>query len=297
MGERWARVKGSRGAQVTQDAEKAGRAARERSDQWRKDHGDALETTLRELSADFPRLPSIESVLPSEAFDAAVATVNAELARLATRVKDDDAIVARLPEAEADRANSQKRLESLDRELVDDEAIMGLESLAGALAGLAPHVRDDLCPVCGRDYSEISDVPLTAHLAEEIARLSSHASRLQHLVGARLETVRDLRRAEEAVALLMSGRLPAARRSSEEARHKRLTSLRNQLVRHEDGARAGGTIMRELSLAQATAARAHSQDRENFDLLREIHDLAVEAAIQQQHNEAPGDLLTRCRPR
>lgn len=54
-------------------------------------------------------------------------------------------------------------------------------TLAAALAGIAPHIEGDLCPVCKRDYAELGSGSLTAHIAATIANLTSEAGRLQAL--------------------------------------------------------------------------------------------------------------------
>lgn len=56
-----------------------------------------------------------------------------------------------------------------------------VRTLAAALAGIAPHVEGDMCPVCNRDYAELNSGSLTAHIAATIANLTSEAGRLQAL--------------------------------------------------------------------------------------------------------------------
>ena len=84
-----------------------------------------------------------------------------------------------------------KHLEELDQELsrlharstVLDQEIgkVGEDAgaLAQALAGIAPHIHTNDCPVCGRDFKEISKRALSAHVSSRIAALTESAARLQ----------------------------------------------------------------------------------------------------------------------
>jgi exonuclease SbcC len=293
---RWGQVKSTAETRTTRDAEAAEAAARERHERWREAHGKALDAALKELRQDFPQLPSIDSTPPSDAYDAAILSLDAGIMRLGTVLAEDAETIGRLAEAEADAARARERLDALDRELADDAAVTELGTMAAALADLAPHITDDHCPVCGRDFSEVSDRPLSAHLAEEIARLGAQASRLQAVAKARLETTTDLQRSEATAALLHARRLPSERRNGEEARRKRLVVLRERLLQHERGAREGGAIMRNLVDAQSALSRAHSRDRANVDLSEEVDQLVAEASPESEvADRTPAELLAGLR--
>ena len=93
---------------------------------------------------------------------------------------------------------ADERLKSIDAQLSSTSAVTDAEDLAKALAALLPHVHTDDCPVCGRNFGEVSDEPLVAHLAARISGLSERAERLSSLARARLEAVADnLARLEE----------------------------------------------------------------------------------------------------
>jgi len=278
------------------DAEAAEATARQHHDRWRAAHGNALDGVLTELRKDFPHLPSVDSTLPSEAYDAAVESVDAEIARLDALTAAEAEAASRLADAESEVSRARQRLGALDRELPGAAAVSELGSIAAALADLAPHITDDQCPVCGRDFSEVSGRPLTAHLTEEISRLGAQANRLQAVAKARLETTTDLQRSEATVALLSSRRLSAERLNSEIARRDGFVRLRDVLLPHATGAATGGAIMRRLVEAQSALARAHSLDRASVDLRAEIDRVAAEVpGTDDVADEAPAEVLARIR--
>lgn len=280
----------SNSASAASDAEGRFAEARRRQEGWREAHGDALGVVMTSLRSDFPSLPSLETVAPSEVYVQALETVDAERRRLGESLASDDQRLAEQVAALRTAEEARTRLEVLDRELTDEAALGAFGELARVLADLAPHVADDECPVCGRDFSEVSKEPLSAHLAAEISRLGTRAGQLQSATRARLETTTDLQRAEEAAARLLARRLPAERRTSEEQRLITLTALAEQLRGHEQGALEGGAIMRDVVEAEAALSAALARDRAQSQWREELEQLT--AAISAEVGiEAPRDRL------
>lgn len=114
-------------------------------------------------------------------------------------------------------------------------------TLAAALAGIAPHVEEDWCPVCSRDYTEVDGGSLTAHIAATIANLTSEAGRLQAL---------STERASE------SERLTTARR--DEAAAERLMLKPDALVDLRQRQSAIASVRSRLELLQEAAAHGQS---------------------------------------
>jgi exonuclease SbcC len=54
-----------------------------------------------------------------------------------------------------------------------------VQTLAKSLAGVTPHISEDFCPVCDRDFSEMGKESLSAHVASKIGALTTEAGRLQ----------------------------------------------------------------------------------------------------------------------
>lgn len=267
-------------ASPTDDAEVRFAAAQERQERWREMHGRGLEAIIAELSSEFPRLPSLETVSPSEVYDQALESVEAERQRLSEALRHDDRTLAELKQTQQTVEEARARIAMLDRELADQTAPGALADLARILADLAPRIADDTCPVCGRDFSEVSHEPLSAHLATEISRLSARAGQLQSAARARLETTADLQRGEEATARLLAQRLSVERRSTEEQRLRTLTTLTEQLRKHEQGAREGGAIMREVTAAETALSQALARDRAQVQWREELEQLTAEITAE-----------------
>ena len=175
-------------------AEVEEREARTALGDWWKIAGQRLEAIVEELRDMFPNLPSVASTDPEIAFKTASARVGAELQRCQTLVTHDDILAAQLIEFDQAINNNRARITLVDEQLgqVTSEA----ERLSRALAGIVPHILTEDCPVCSRDYREVSSEPLVAHVSSQIARLTEQADRLQNLGKARSEAMSDLTKAE-----------------------------------------------------------------------------------------------------
>ena len=140
---------------------------------WAAGDGQHLGAVLRAIQTRLSDIPPLENGA-QVAHAAALAQVSAEIKRLEGVIAGDAANALALEKLEADIVQGQARLNQIDGELA------GLartnQDLANALAALAPHVHTDGCPVCGRDYKEVSEQPLAARLSARIAELSETAA-------------------------------------------------------------------------------------------------------------------------
>jgi exonuclease SbcC len=140
-----------------------------------------------------------------------------------------------MSDLEQELGRAQARSASVDGQITRISATAG--SLAQALASLIPHVHGDACPVCGRDFSEVSKEPLNAHLSGKIGSLTEDAGRLQALsrekasMGAAIANVTAERNQ------LQSRQISEDTRTQLKARRARLQELAQQLT--DLGCRSG----------------------------------------------------------
>ncbi len=165
---------------VRATAEQSLVAARAQVSAWAEDDGKRLESVLKVMRSAFPEIPPVGNG-PDTAHRAAVSHAKAEMTRLELLIANDAALETSLGEVDQSIIQGTARLGQIDRELA--ELSETNHALAGALAALAPHIHDgdNDCPVCGRDYSEVSKQPLAARLSARIAELAATAGRLEAL--------------------------------------------------------------------------------------------------------------------
>lgn len=153
-------------------------------------------------------------------------------------------------------------------------------TLAAALAGIAPHVEGDMCPLCNRDYAELDNGSLTAHIAATIANLTSEAGRLQALSteraseSERLTTARRDEETAERLVLEPEALVDLRRRQSA------IASIRSRLEPLQGGAADGQSLFVRLDAARRSLAATRRAGLQSASLLPEIND-AVEQATGQ----------------
>lgn len=252
-------------------AEQALVAATAMSAAWAAGVGLRLGAVVTAVQSKHADVPPVENGAQA-AHAAALTQVTAEIKRLGGVIDGDAANEKALVSLEEDIVKGQVRLIQIDHELT------GLaetnQDLANALAALTPHIHSDDCPVCGRDYNEVSEQPLAARLSARIAELSETAARLEALS-------RD--RSSSGAAVAAAGRRAdefRARRLAPEALAKlkreiaQLEEWRNDLITLAAAAQAGSAAQAGLSQAERNLAQISSQDTALMGHRQRLADLA-----------------------
>jgi DNA repair protein SbcC/Rad50 len=82
----------------------------------------------------------------------------------------------RARQIEDELARARVSMVDFDRRI--EAAARMAPDLATALAGILPHIHGEDCPVCGRNYSEVSAQPLTVNLRTRLQEMSDAADQL-----------------------------------------------------------------------------------------------------------------------
>jgi len=260
-------------------------AARAATDAWRTSHGAALEALLDELRKVLPGIPAAAGAAdPASVRAAALGQVSAELDRLTRALAADE-----LARREAERldqgvAAAQRRLAGIDEQLTGSGTATAAEELGKALAAFIPHVHTDDCPVCGRDYSEVSREPLSAHLAARVSELGAQAERLQGLAQARLEALSDLRRVEDERGAVTRRRMEPDAKVEAQGAAARLEEAQRRLVELAPGVAEGAALIRQKTEAERDLAVARDQDRASVELRAAVK--AVGASLGQAAHDS-----------
>jgi exonuclease SbcC len=252
-------------------AEAEEREARTALDDWWKTAGHRLEALVEELRGTFPDLPSVASTDPELAFKTAAARVDTEFQRCEGLVAQDDVFAAQLVTLDQAIDRGRARIALIDEQLGQ---VMGeAEGLSRALAALVPHIHTEECPVCGRDYREVSTEPLLSHVSSQVARLTEQADRLQNLGKARLEVTSDLAKTERTRDDAARRRLAPENRSALKARVAGLVEVQRRLTDLAELAQIGADVIRREARARQRLAELRSHDRLAIDVRNTISEL------------------------
>lgn len=276
--EQWSTVQSGVTAQERDAAEARAKAAGESLQRWRDGNGKHLESVFSAMATYFSDLPSPSSTRPAHARSVALEAVSAELKRCSSvlaRDVDDSKQLAALDEG---IGKSRSRIAVLDDQIAKHAAAAG--SLAEALNGILPHVHSENCPVCSRDFGEVSDRPLSEHLASKISMLTESAGRLQALSKERVEGATSLANAERSRGLVAGRLLTSEARDELKTRVARLSEFQLALQQFESAVVEGEKYINEASEASASLNALRVKDQKATTIRAAAQKFAGDLSLQ-----------------
>jgi exonuclease SbcC len=245
----WSAVQSGVTAQERDAAEVRSKMSGELLQRWRDGCGKQLDAAFSAMAPYFSDLPSPSSTRPTHARSVALETVLAELKRCGSvlaRDADDSKQLARLDEG---MAKSRSRIAVLDEQIAKHAAASG--SLAEALSGILPHVHSENCPVCNRDFGEVSDRSLNEHVSSQISMLTESAGRLHALFNERVESATALGNAERSRGIVAGRLLTSESRDELKTRVARLSEFQLALQQLESAVAEGEKLITDASEASS----------------------------------------------
>ncbi|MBK8891392.1 MAG: AAA family ATPase [Dechloromonas sp.] len=276
--EQWSTVQSGVTSHERDAAEARSKTAGESLRRWRDSHGKQLESVFAAMATYFSDLPSPSSTRPAHARSVALETVSAELKRCGSvlaRDLDDSKQLAALDEG---IGKSRSRIAVLDEQTAKHAAAAG--SLAEALNAILPHVHSENCPVCSRDFGEVSDRPLSEHLASQISTLTESAGRLQALSKERLEGATSLANAERSRGLVAGRLLTSEARDELKTRVARLSEFQLSLQQFEPAVIEGEKCINEANEASASLNALRVKDQKATTIRAAAQKFAGDLSLQ-----------------
>jgi exonuclease SbcC len=265
-------------------AEAASTVAQSALSNWQTGLGAELQSLLAVIRERLPGLQ--ESVAdPASVHLAASKAVDAEVQRLqgiADRNAADDKALSEVEEA---IRQGTSRVTVIDRELEQDKGAN--QELAQALTAIASHIEGEMCPVCGRNFGEVSKTPLAAHVSEEVQRLIAAAGRVQALVRDRSSTAAAITQAQRRQTELTSRRLSDAQRDTNKVDLAQFTEWKTALAGLMDAASQGSRVQKEASEAARQLSVMTTQQAGVRGLRAELVQHAQSLGISTPTEDAP----------
>jgi len=277
--EQWRGLSTGPDAANRESVEKEDSAARAALSEWKSATGEALDGVIEELRGWMPNLATSDAVGADRACAAALQAVQAELKRTSDLFDRDETDAKRASDLQRAMEEARARGLILDEQIADTAGVG--EGLAQALSELASHIHSDDCPVCGRDFSEVSSTPLGAHLSVRIGQLVEAAGRLQALTADRATTGASITAAERELAVVTSRRLAQELRDELKAKRARFEELRLRLKDLQDGAADGARLAQRVALAARQLANLRTNDQAATIMRQSVDKLAEQ--LSQKH--------------
>ncbi|MBX3585548.1 MAG: AAA family ATPase [Ramlibacter sp.] len=245
---------------------------------WLSTVGQELSNAFQRLAAYFPDLPSPLASRPEYARVMARTAVIAETKRCELALSQDAAARLKANNAEADRKRQQDRLALLDEQISQHSEKAG--QLAQALASLLPHVHSNDCPVCNRNFSEVSTTPLVGHLATNISSFTEAAGRLAALSKERSDTIAAISMRERELADEVARLLTDPSKQELERRLKDLSDLLATLEALASASIRGEALFKTASSAGQGLASLRANDQFTVSMRSVADKLAVQMAVE-----------------
>lgn len=225
------------GAGAIAEAEQVLVKARAELDEWKTTHEPRFHQLVELVTSFLANSPSPARVGRETFRAASLNEISAELSRVEARLSRDEI-------ASAETVYAQSALnKATERSARLGDRLEGLSSstsdLARALSAVSPFVKDDECPVCHRDFREISKGSLQSHLSEHISVLTSAASELQSVSMERQQARSEIKKATDLLETHAANTLSTVDRNSLASRAGRLRDAKRQLEDAENIAKAG----------------------------------------------------------
>jgi exonuclease SbcC len=236
-------VEGSRAGTDISEMEARFASATRASNSWRAEFGPILEAVMERLRIHFPDALTAEDIGPERAVAAALEVTDKALSR-ASNALDADSLFERQLEGVSQLVEGAiARLKLIDEQL--ETELSGAGELARLISELIPHIQQDVCPVCGRDFAEVSSEPLSVHASSNVAHLSSQAQRVLELT--RERNAADLERSngQDEIRNLKSRILTPSARSELMTSQGRLGQLQQELVQIAPAAKSAEQLFAE----------------------------------------------------
>lgn len=228
---------------------------------WLNTSGKRLTQLFEKLGGYFSDLPSPIQNRPEYARAYAHRAVTTEVARCKQIQARDQAAQKQVSDLQADRQGLVKRLGEIDMQIAQHSREAG--QLAQALSALVPHVHTEACPVCSRDFGEVSSSPLLGHLTARITSLTQSAGLLSALSKERAATVTAVAARDRDIGAAQAQLLTAEAREEYGLRLKRLGESMEVLAALEAEAGAGETLFVQAASAAQTLASARAGDQQS----------------------------------
>ena len=261
------------------------------TNQWLETSGVAIDQILDEARSLFADLPSVSETSPTAALASGLDRIEKELRLTSEALSADE--VARTQHVDLAQAADRDRSRiALIEEQITNQT-QGAAEIARLLAELVPHLHDNECVVCGRDFADISSEPLAAEVSRRASRFSDQAERLSQLSQARASATADLNRALSEMNSLQSRIMDTSSRSTNIVKRAQLDNWAERLRTLQEEANRGSRLVSAGANARRALAEASVHTVTWSETRRDAVELARTLALGSPSETEPLDEVLR----
>ena len=241
------------------------RAAREEADvaldQWNYEHHEGI-SAWRESAGK----------LGLDLADGESDALTHELERATRRMADQDQRAERAALLDRERSRRQEQLTVVQNALSEARELTG--SLVEGLAALREHATTNVCPVCDRNFNEVSKTHLTFHIDTKIDELVSQGQQLRELSQRRDELARQVQGHQEALDAARAELWSESQWAAARSRASAIAELREQFRTVGPAIDAGREMERRRDLAVQALDELDAAERDVGVVTSEVRELS-----------------------
>ncbi|MRW87535.1 AAA family ATPase [Pseudoduganella sp. FT26W] len=278
--ERWKALATAPSGQDQATKEKDDLLATEALATWQAGQGRTLGEAIQLARTHFSDLPSFEDA-PEESRSEAQRRAQAEADRCERIISSHNVAIAQVADLNAVVQKASTRIDELNVSL--SGAASDAKSLANSLAGLSAHIGDETCPVCSRNYAELSAGSLSAHVAAKIESLSNQAVQLQALAASRAEETTRLGTAQRALLSAVNKQLSSEDLEKITQRNTLMTGLVQTLSNLKETSAETMRLLSRAATARQAVITGRRRDQQLAQLFPEV-ETVINEILQVSHN-------------
>lgn len=253
---------------------------------WQKEVGEPLLQTLQSLAKLFPNLSTGPNEDPQVAWTKAIAIVESDLTRCANLLAHDDSLSSQQTSLASNLSSGRERLAAIDAQIVG--IAKDTDDFAQSLAQLLPHIQDNSCPVCDRNFAEVSKQTLLVHVSTKLTEIRSRSSRLRALSKDRADSMSRIRQAEYQLSTTQSSRLSESARAGLLERRLQLQSAREQLQGVAPRLKEGSEFIATLKAAELKRTDTQTRSKLAVSLVTQLRH--IEKQLRPDRADVIGDV-------
>jgi len=285
----WSQV-GSKSDAADRDVlEVANQSAGAAYEDWTSSSGNRIEALLARASDLLTDVPQTAVSGYGERARLLTVRLKADLQRIQAALTNDETVRQRIDDLNRHLEEARTRLHRLDDQLT--AAADANEALARTLSDLNTHIHGDKCPVCDRDFSEVSPVPLAVHVTDKVNALVEHAGRIQALAKDRSATNGSIAELERQLAAAVAEQINDEELNRLKLRAADLEEVVLQLAAETETMDAGDRLRNAAALGARRIVALQNADQSMVVLRNGLTDLARRLGLPPSQEMPTSELL------
>jgi DNA repair protein SbcC/Rad50 len=240
---------------------------------WEIRYGQTLSRFIAELEGKLTNVPNPSAADPVFAVDTAITILTSEISRCKKNLESDDSTKKEVAELIKGLTAQKDRLEKLEQRI--EQLDKSADELVRAYTSLIPFIVSDACPICDRDYHEVSPETLLAHVTNKINILTGRGEIYRSLSQERRDAEHAIAVSQRKCQSAVAAQLPTDAAATLKSRTAEFTDALSVLQKLRPQAQTGSLLRMNAADADRALSFATKRSTQDTALGSELKELAI----------------------